>query len=238
MSDDVIKQMREKAHAIALERRKAWWDGMTPAEQKRASASIREAELGEHDHLAEFKPAVIELEEGAPASPYLVQTQLVLIGCFMSLEALGERSYEERRAASWWASTAMLSASDNDVILAPRPEWLPERDSASVDQDYENDIERNGGLEHARRIWDTEWPKPDKAETVDEPISDEQALFLDLLERVDEIRTILRITLGLETPEAEGPDDTSVDRERLEGSPDGNDSTTEFSDRRHTISDV
>lgn len=235
MSGDVIKDMREKAHAIALERRKAWWDGMTPAEQRRASASIREAELDEHSHLEEFKPGVIALEEGAPASPYLVQEQLMLIGCFVSLDDLCDRDYNDRRAASHWAATVMLEASDNDVIIAPRPEWLPGRDSANVDDLVQADRARfakdpETGEDRARRLFDTEWPKPG-VQPGEEPgyeivdATREQAAMLDILEHVEEIRSILRITLGLD-PEPQDPETSTSPGNVQKGATDGNDSTS------------
>lgn len=217
--NDIIRELRERAHAIAVARRKEWWDAMTPAEQRKASARIAGAEIGEEDHLADFKPGVIEFDEKrARFDPYSVQLQLIMVDCFVPLEELASHNRADRIAASYWATTVSLNASDNDVMIGPRPEWLPSRDSIAADDALQADYEKNGGIDHAERIWGDEWTDPDAPlEDPGETITEEQAALLDALEHIEEVRTLIRKTLGMDA-EQQDRDDTRVDAERSEGS--------------------
>lgn len=157
MNADVVREMREKAHAIAVERHKKWWEGMTPDEQRRARLAIQNAEIDQAEHLAEFKPGVIELDPKSPPTPYAVQLQLLMLDVFVSLDELAKQPPEELEAAALWAVTVTLEASDNDVIIAPRPEWLPARDHANAGDLCRADIDAHGGENEAQRVYDAEW---------------------------------------------------------------------------------
>lgn len=167
MKPEIIQKMREEADAIAIKRRKEWWDSMTSAQQKHASRAIADAEMDEHQHLSEFKPGVIELDELKPPTPYSVQMQLVLVDVFVSLEDLADHTQDDLEEAALWAATVMFSASDNDVVIAPRPEWLPARDASGWDHNIEasgslgervlEDYAKCGGEMSARQLYDDDW---------------------------------------------------------------------------------
>lgn len=154
---EIIQKMREQAHEIGVKRYREWWDSLTPDQQKAQRRGILDAEIGEAEVIGEYKPGVIELDPAHPPTPYAVQMQLMLLGVFASIEELASQTREELEIAALWAATAMLSASDNDVVISPRPEWLAGRDRAQIDELIKADIEKHGGEDHVSRIYGDEW---------------------------------------------------------------------------------
>lgn len=168
--DDITAAMREQAHEIALKRRKEWWDGLTNAERRRIERQMRDENTTAQDALTEFKPGVIVLDPDHTVTPYVLQMQLILHDIFMPLEELAGQTQLERDKASLWCATVMLNASDNDVVIAPRPEWLPARDSSGwehgkVGELVRADIDSHGGNEEARLKFDVAF-KPAASEVV------------------------------------------------------------------------
>lgn len=148
---ETISGMRARAHEVAVRRHEEWWNSLTPAQQKQA--------IGERGNLQQFKPGVIVLDTNAKLpTPYSVQTQLMMIDVFVPLDELAERSREDLEAATLWGTTVMLEASDNDVIIAPRPEWLPARDHAmDVPALVEADVAAHGGEEAVQKRYDADY---------------------------------------------------------------------------------
>lgn len=156
---EIIQNMREQAHQIALQRRKEWWESLTPEQRKAAS----KGGTTEDDQLVDFKPGVLELAD-AP-TPYALQMQLLLLGVYVSLDDLAIKTREELAVAGLWAATVMYDASDNDVVIAPRPDWLPARDSANAVELVQDDIKKHGGEDEASRIYHEEWYTDDLVDT-------------------------------------------------------------------------
>lgn len=194
---EIIQKMRQQVHEIGVERYRKWWDGLTPEQQKQQRRGILDAEIGEAEVIGEYKPGVIELDPEFPPTPYAVQMQLMMLGVFTSLSDLAERTREELEIAALWAATAMLSASDNDVIISPRPEWLPGRDSAQIVELVQADIEKHGGEDEVRRIFGDDWYGDAVVDEQPEPFQ-----VGDLESRLSEIVDSLRMMPPPETTAA------------------------------------
>jgi hypothetical protein len=164
MRPEIIQKMREEAHATAVERYTEWWKGLTDKERRRLERVYKEEGTSQAEVIGEHKPGVIELDELKPPTPYSVQMQLVLVDVFVSLEDLAGHSQDDLEEAALWAATVMFSASDNDVVIAPRPEWLPARDASGWDHEIEpsgrlsdrvmEDYAKCGGEQRARQLYD------------------------------------------------------------------------------------
>jgi hypothetical protein len=183
--------MREQAHRIAVQRRDEWWNGLSTEQKKQL--------MGERDDLTDFKPGVIELDPAHSSTPYSVQEFCLLLGLFVPLDELASQPQEELEAATLWAMTVHLEASDNDVIIAPRPEWLPSRDSASAGEECERDREAHGGEERVRQLYNDDWLTRLRIDREpEEPEEPEPFQVGDLESRLREIVDSLR---GITPPE-------------------------------------
>lgn len=146
------------------------------------------------------------------ATPFHTQNRLADVGVFVPLAELAQRDNRDRRAAILWAVTC-----DSREPM-PRPEWLPGRDLLNIGRKVNDDRWSYGTPPAARNIYDDQWHDTTPPEDPGEYITDEQAALLDALEHIEEVRNIIRRTLGLPTEEQElhGPDDTSVVVELIE----------------------
>jgi hypothetical protein len=97
-----------------------------------------------------------EKETRTPATPMLTFDLLALVSVYVPVHELAAHSLEEREAACNWAGAVHLSASDNDdVVIPPRPEWLPGRDNAAWDADsnqFQHAFDQYGGYEEAMSL--------------------------------------------------------------------------------------
>lgn len=253
---EIIQKMRHDADRIARERYQEWWDSLTPAEQTRQRRAVLEAESDEATEVAHFKPGVIELDPHHPTTPYTLQMQLMMHDIFVPLVDLAAQTQEERDLASLWCATVMLSASDNDVVIAPRPQWLPARDASGWEHGIKAegrlpdlvlaDIASHGGEDAAKLQFDAAF-RPVM-------VVGERAVRFevgDLEYRLREIVDSLRMIPPPETTAANAdwleewidrgcpmidPVDTSVDGEFSARSTDGNDIRTVDSDHASHIS--
>jgi hypothetical protein len=97
-------------------------------------------------------------------TPFQTRDLLALVGVFVSLADLAQRTHAERKAASDWAGAVALVASDNDDVEIPeRPEWLPARDSANIDDLIKADDEANGGYDTVLIRYHEDWKEPSTA---------------------------------------------------------------------------
>jgi len=93
----------------------AWRPGEPRRNLVKAAALIL-AEIERLDRAAAAKDLPVDV----------VQTGLILVGIEPSLETIAAWSYEQRLAAFEWASATHFRASDNDVDVPAKPEFLPQ----------------------------------------------------------------------------------------------------------------
>jgi hypothetical protein len=61
-----------------------------------------------------------------------IMLRLMMASCTVSIETVAAWTLEQARLADAWACATMLSASDHDdIVVPPRPDFLPPYDSAS-----------------------------------------------------------------------------------------------------------
>lgn len=71
---------------------------------------------------------LVEVEQGNddPVPPHVLSDILLLVNVTVSASEIATWSAEQVQAAADWASAVHLSASDNDdVVVPPKPEFLP-----------------------------------------------------------------------------------------------------------------
>jgi len=213
-----------------------------------AKARIPErlAEIKRSEETDRAEDAAKEIQVPA-ATPYMVGLHLARVGVYVPTEELAKRTLEERRAAILWAVTC-----DSEDPF-DRPEWLPGRDTATAQNNRGAEI-REQGMVTFRRKWHDDWDEPPPPLDEPEPVTDDEAALLDILEEVDEIagraerlQKYIRLILGMNIPEAqdsinlglmtkaEAQDraDTSVDAERTE--PEQVNDRTSTADPAHRI---
>lgn len=103
----------------------AAWKPSTARRNLVKAGALILAEIERIDRTGQDAPAPA-VDDGEPASPEALQVCLILVGLEPSLETIATWSTEQQRLALEWASATHFRASDNDdVVVPPRPDFLP-----------------------------------------------------------------------------------------------------------------
>ena len=99
----------------------ATWKPADPRRNLVKAAALILAEIERIDRAA--AAAAVDDE---PCPPESLQIILILVGLEPSLETIATWSEEQRQLAQHWAAATHYRASDNDVDVPPRPDFLPQ----------------------------------------------------------------------------------------------------------------
>ena len=110
-----------------------------------------------------------EIIDDRQLTPLEAQRALAAIGCFVSLKDLAEREKFERLDALDWADAIYFGKE----IIPDRPEWVGERDEATISDKIQQDHTQYSDAS-LYRIFHSEWVEPESDIIDDEEDSEDR----------------------------------------------------------------